>query len=213
MRISRRKVSVPYQELTAEIDRLLRLDARNQRSNSSGSSTGVRLSRHQLHLITESVFFAAFRAYEGFLSDIFQLYCLEKRPRSGRKVKSFLRPKDFDHAGELIKSSMHFLDWTSPATVIKRAETYLDDGFPVKLPYTTHQAVLQDLKRLRNHIAHNSKESLDGYKTVLRGHFGTLPLTLPSPGEFLLLTNRTDSTKYNLIYYLELIKLLAMQLT
>jgi hypothetical protein len=163
--------------------------------------------------MTESIFFAAFRAYEGFLGDIFQLYCLEKETRSGRRVRSYLRPRDFNHSGKLLKSSMHFLDWTSPETIIARAETYLEDGFPIKLPYTTKKSILTDLKRLRNQIAHNSHESFVDYKKVLTGYFGTLPLSIPSPGEFLLLSSRPAPKKYNLLFYLDFMKEVAGQLT
>jgi len=211
MRIPRRKVSAPYTDLVSEIDRLLRLDEANQVAFSG--TRGPRITRHQLHLMTESIFVAAFRMYEGFISDVFLLYCLEKRPRSGRRVKSFLQPKDFFHAGSLIQSSMPFLDWTSPATVIKRAETYLSSGFPIKLPYTSHKEILEDLKRLRNHIAHDSWESLNGYKIVLKRHYLTIPLILPAPGEFLLLPNRTDAARYNLQFYLDTMKDIGGQIT
>jgi hypothetical protein len=215
MRITRRKVSAPYQDLVAELDRLLRLDANNQAAFAAGIEArgGIRITRHQLHMMTESIFFTAFRAYECFLGDIFQLYCLEKRPRSGMKVKSYLKPKDFDHAGKLLKSSMQFLDWTSPEIVIKRAETYLDKGFPIKLPYTTHRSTLLDLKRLRNQIAHDSRESINGYMQVLRSHFLMIPLVTPSPGEFLLLPSRINPAKYNLQIYLEFLKNIAAQLS
>ena len=215
MRVSRRKVSAPLREIQDEIDRLLRLDAENQKQF---SATVIpigykKLSKRQLHILTEAIFFSAFRAYENFLEDVFCLYCLEKTPLSGNLVKSFLKPKDFVHAGELIQSSMRFLDWTSPDEMIKRAELYLFDGFPVKNPYTLNKTTLTDLKRLRNHIAHNSKESLDGYKIVLRRHYGTNPLILLPPGEFLLKTDTADPTKYKLIVYLEFLKQIASDLT
>ena len=132
----RTRHSATLRDFCPELDRLERFDAANQEDfSTSGRVTGVRrLSQRQLHLLTEATFFAAFRAYEGFVRDIFLLYCLEKRPPSGAKAKSFLKPKNFDHAELLIQSSKSFLDWAGPDDVIKRADLYLNDGFPVKLP-------------------------------------------------------------------------------
>lgn len=72
------------------------------------------------------------------MRDVFLLYCLEKRPQTGKKVGSYLKPKSFHHAEQLIQSSMPFLDWVSPETVVSRAELYLDQGFPIKLPVATN---------------------------------------------------------------------------
>lgn len=207
---SRRKVSAVVRDFHAELNRLERFDAKNQARFSA--STGA-LSKHQLHFLTEAIFFRGFRAYESFVRDIFLLYCLEKRPRSGAKVTSFLTPKSFLHAEELIQSSMRFLDWTNPDLVIERAELYLKDGFPIKLPYTANRNTLWDFKRIRNHIAHDSKESLGGYRTVLRRHYGVVPLKLPPPGRFLLVPDRRTPSKYNLLAFFELMRELSVDLT
>jgi hypothetical protein len=209
----RRKVSAAQSAFVEEIDRLARFDAENQRRFGAMLGRANGLSRKQLHLLTESVFFAAFREYETFVRDIFLLYCLEKVPGSGKRVRSFLKPKNFAHAEQLIQSSMPFLDWTNPTTVIERAELYLRDGFPVKLPLTTNQDSLRDYKRIRNHIAHNSPQSMDDYKKVVRKHFITLPLVIPSPGEFLLSSERRRPGRYKLLTFFDLMRTLATDLT
>jgi len=212
---SRRKVSAVRRDFHAELNRLRRFDAVNQERFSpySGVPQPGRLTRHQLHFLTEAVFFRAFRAYESFVRDVFLLYCLEKRPRSGARVRSSLNPRSFLHAEELIQSSRPFLDWTSPDTVIERAELYLKDGFPIKLPYTTHRETLRDFKKIRNHIAHDSKESLKRYKLVLRKHYRTIPLSIPPPGEFLLVRDRVNPRKYKLLIFFDLMIRLSDDLT
>ena len=207
---SRRKISAVTRDFQTELNRLEHFDAKNQARFSA--STGA-LSKHQLHFLTEAVFFRAFRAYESFVRDTFLLYCLEKRRRSGAKVTSFLTPKSFSHAEELIQSSMRFLDWTNSDIVIERAELYLRDGFPIKLPYTTHRETLRDFKRIRNHIAHDSKESLAEYQIVLRKHYGATLLRIPSPGEFLLVPDKTYPTKYKLLVFFNLMRKLSTDLT
>ena len=208
---SRRKTSAVLKDFLAEIHRLEEFDSDNQLKFSSLGRRGG-LSLRQLHLLTEHIFFVAFRTYEGFIRDLFLLYCLEKSHSSGKKVVSYLRPMDFNHTEDLIQSSMPFLDWTNPNKVIERAETYLKDGFPVKKPYEANIQPLRDFKGIRNHIAHNSKDSLEEFKKVIKRHYRTMPLVIPSPGEFLLLPDRSDPGKYKLLVFFELMKNLADQL-
>jgi hypothetical protein len=208
---SRRKTSTVLRDFQAEIQRLEKFDSENQIKFTASGRKGE-LSLRQLHLLTEHIFFVGFRTYEGFIRDLFLLYCLEKPHSSGKKVVSYLRPKDFNHAEVLMKSSMPFLDWASPTAVIERAETYLNDGFPVKLPYETNIQSLREFKHIRNHIAHNSNESLEGFKKVVKGHYGTMPLVVPSPGEFLLVPDRANPKKYKLLVFFELMKKIANQL-
>lgn len=210
----RRKHSAVLNDFHSELRSLERLDAENQRnfSTSTGGSSSKGLSQWQLYLLTESIFFSAFRAYENFIRDVFLLYCMEKRPPSGAKARSFLKPKNFNHTERLIQSSMPFLDWTEPDTVLDRAELYLNEGFPVKLPYTTNRETLREFKRIRNHIAHYSKKSLQDYKKVLRQHYGTVPLSIPSPGEFLLASEK-GSRKYKLLTFFDIMRKVSKDLT
>lgn len=212
MPFERRKISAVYNDFYKEIKRLEKFDRQNQARFSLPRGT-IGISKRQLYLLTEGLFFAGFRAYENFLRDIFLLYCLGKKPRSGKVVLSFLRPKDFLHAEELIQSSMQFLDWSNPSTMIARSEIYLDQGFPIKLPLLTNFESLIDHKHLRNHIAHNSKESLEQYKKVLRKHYGTVPLIIPSPGEFLLVRDKKIRRKYKLLVFFDLMKQISYDLT
>jgi hypothetical protein len=208
MGLTRRKISTVLKDFHKELKRLEIFDSQNQKNFLKGN-----LSKQQLHLLTEAIFFAAFRAYEGFIRDIFLLYCMEKKPRTGKRVKSYLSPKSFNHAENLIQSSMPFLDWVSPDTVIERAELYLEEGFPVKLPYTTNLLALRTFRRIRNHIAHNSSASLEEFKKVLKDHYGTIPMNIPKPGEFLLVSEKRDRNKYKLLTFLELMRTLSHHLT
>ncbi len=211
MSVTRRKITSVYGDFVSDITRLKRFDAQTQRNFTARGSPSI--SRWQLYQLTESIFFSSFRTFELFVRDIFLLYTLEKRPRSGRVVKSWLAPRDFLHAEGLIKSSMTHLDWTSPDVVIERTELYLKNGFPIKVPYTSRLSLLRDCKRLRNQIAHSSKEALNEYKKVLQSYYGTLPLSIPRVGAFLLEPDRINPSKHLLIKYLDEYLYLADNLT
>jgi len=108
---------------------------------------------------------------------------------------------------------MPFLDWSSPDTLIDRSEAYLKDGFPVKRPLTTNLDTLRALKKVRNHIAHMSGESTVEFKKVLKSHYGTVPLRLLRPGEYLLLPCKGDKSTYYLMSYMDTMEDVAKEMT
>lgn len=205
---NRVKVSAALNSFVSEIDRLEKFDFTNHKKFAT-----KQLSKSQLELLVESIFFAAYRSYEGFLREVFLLYSMEKQSRKTPQVKSYLKPKDFEHAEQLIKSSMNFLDRTSPDTVIERAETYLHNGHPIKLPYSTNRTQLFQFKKIRNHIAHNSVESQNDYEKVIKAYFGVIPLKVPTPGQYLMLPSKTNAANYNLLDFFDLMRTLSNDLT
>lgn len=206
---NRTRISASLKSFSQEISRLERFDFSNQIKFSNSE-----LTKAQIELLVESIFFAGFRSFEGFIREIFILYCLEKKSNRRPHAKSFLKPRDFEHTEKLIKSSMEHLDWTSPDTVIERAELYLQNGHPIKLPYSTNLQQLKDFKKLRNHIAHNSLESEAHFAKVVRTYYhGVMPIALPTPGQFLMLSSRRNPSNYLLLDFFSLMKQLSSDLT
>lgn len=206
---NRIKISACYNSFIQEINKLERFDYLNHQKFNLQE-----LTKKQMELMVESIFFASFRAYEGFMREIFVLYCMEKQTLSKRNVKSYLKPKNFEHSESLVKSSMPFLDWTSPETIIQRAELYLLNGYPIKLPYTTNLQQLREFKRLRNHIAHNSIESETQYEKLVSTYYnGIKPLVIPTPGRYLMLPSKRIATNYLLLDFFDLMKTISVDLT
>lgn len=206
---NRIKISACYNSFIQEITKLEKFDFLNHKKFSLHE-----LTKAQMELMVESIFFASFRSYEGFIREIFVLYCLEKQTPTKGTVRSYLKPKNFEHSELLVKSSMTFLDWTSPETVIERAELYLQDGYPIKLPYTTNLQQLKDFKKLRNHIAHNSLESETQYEKLVRVYNnGVKPLVVPTPGQYLMLQSKRKLSNYLLLDFFELMKKISVDLT
>jgi hypothetical protein len=109
---------------------------------------------------------------------------------------------------------MSFLDWNSPDIVIERAELYLRNGYPIKLPYTTNLTALRQYKKLRNHIAHDSMESLDEFKKIVNAYYGgTAPLAYPSPGQYLMLPSLSAPANYLLLDFFDLMSAVSYNLT
>ena len=205
---NRIKISASYNSFIQEISRLEKFEFSNQKKFGKKEVT-----KDQIDLLVETVFFYGYRAYEAFIREIFLLYCMEKQPSKTPKVKSYLKAKDFEHTESLIKSSMPFLDWTNPKTVIERAEVYLENGHPIKLPYSTNLQPLSEFKKIRNHIAHNSVESQADFGKVVKNHFGVLPLIIPTPGQYLLLSSKKKVGNYVLLDFFDLMKKISVDLT
>lgn len=206
--VNRTKISASYSNFRKDINRLRKFDSQNQLNYLAGN-----LTLTQLDLLVSSVFFTGFRSYENFIREIFLLYTLEKKPRSNSRVRSYISPNNFIHAEQLIKSSMNHLDWNSPDKIIERAELFLQNGFPIKLPVTTNLNALRQYKKLRNHIAHNSVESFEEYKKIVVTYYGVAPLKYPTPGQYLMLSSRVNRANYLLLDFFDVIQAISYDLT
>lgn len=207
----RRKVSAVHSDFVRELDALLRLDSLNQQRYRAGPGRPgpATLSKKQMILMVESIFIRAFSHYEAFLEEIFILYTRGKLTLGGVPVQSYIKPINSAHARDMLKSAMNFLEWNSPDNVIRRCEIYLMDGDPIKLSVTAHVARLQNIRKVRNAIAHRSTEALSSYSSVVRAEMRAAPLRLPAPGEFLLTTDPGNPNNYFLLSYLGILRSVA----
>ena len=206
---NRIKISASYNSFIHEINKLRRFDFLNHKKFISHE-----LTKAQMEFLVESIFFAAFKTYEGFIREIFVLYCLEKQTPSKTLIKSYLKPKNFEHSELLVKSSMPFLDWTNPEIIIERSELYLENGYPIKLPYTANLQQLRNFKKLRNHIAHNSLETETQYEKLVRSYYnGIKPMIIPTPGQYLMLTSKLNAKNYLLLDFFDLVGQISVDLT
>ena len=184
------RISAAYSGFIRDIKKYRAFDRDNQTKFSAGEIT-----KDQFNMLTETVFFNAYRAYESCVRDIFLLYTQEKQRSDGTIPKSYLKPKDIFHAEKMIRSGQRFLDWDPPDKIITRSELYLRNDIKFKVVYSANISTLLNYKKIRNHIAHYSTESLEEYKKVLKAHYGVVPLNIPLAGEFLNQTSKTNRTQ------------------
>lgn len=156
------------------------------RQKANVAATGMLDSER--HLLYEAIFLRMYRAYENLLENVFISYLIGEQTIGGVQVDSHVRPIDRDHARALVTSSQPFLDWTSPQVVIKRADTYIIGGDPIRTAIAGSQSHLQQAKKIRNHIAHNSTESAKDFNPIIVHFLLTAPLVAISAGEFLAYT-------------------------
>jgi hypothetical protein len=180
-------ISAVYNDFTKEIAslKLFQIDNHTKFNNRE-------ISKGQFHLLTEGVFFNSYRSFDNFIRDVFLLYTQEKRRADGSKPSSHLKPRDFAHANDLIKSSSRFAEWDSPDTMIDRSDLFLKNDTRFKIIYSTHVAKLRAFKKIRNHVAHNSPESSSEYEKTMLTFFTTIPSKIPSVGELLVTKSRIN---------------------
>lgn len=196
------KISAASRDFDNMLKSIKRLDAKNQaRFNIAiGRPKADQITQQQLWMLTEGLLVQAFRAYEKFLAEVFTLLTQGKTNSVGQNAVSYINPVSFEHAQKMLQSAMPFLEWNSVDSVILRADTYLKDGFPIKLPLTANLTLLREIRHIRNHIAHDSNESRRKFLSVVSNRLPTVPSRKPSAGEFL---NMTDPNGVQSQYFLE----------
>lgn len=78
-----------------------------------------------------------------------------------------------------------YVDWTKLDEVITKAELYFEKGEPFANTLRNASAQLEDMKILRNRIAHRSKYSEAKFQALVRQKMGYNPRGIV-PGKFLL---------------------------
>lgn len=118
-------------------------------------------------LTFESSLSRAFRAYENFVEDTFIAYMTGEPTVSGAQVQRFVSPESAEHARRmLLPGNAKYLDWADPSTVAYRGKYFLQEDGPLPTAVTQAWNTIDWMRKVRNHIAHNSTESMLQYRKV-----------------------------------------------
>lgn len=142
------------------------------------------ISKLHHEMIIELAFLRSFLAWERFLEESFILYLLGKKSPTGFKPKRYVLPKNYKHALEISSADASYADWTSTEIVIKRAERFFNRGDPYASSLKIRTAKFNDVRTLRNAIAHSSIYSRDRFRKLVRRELTYYPAGL-TPGGFL----------------------------
>lgn len=158
--------------------------------------------REALGYCIEYTFLEGFKTWENFVENLFISHARYNDPVSGKRSYPYLAPKNEAHALELLTLERDYLDWTSPDNVISRAEKCFRTHSVMTSPIKLCMQDLRDMKKIRNHIAHGSKETERIFKDLSRTRLGRL---VSRPGDFLNQTSPDGVNHYN-VYYLNILK-------
>ena len=150
-------------------------------------------TRHRLTL-TEMAFLNVFISLEKFLEESFILYLLGKIPPSGKSPTCYVKPSTRKIAEQLTipEGGKKYSDWSSPSLVASRAEKYFKQGEPFANSIKLNQALIDNMKTIRNVIAHSSVHSIEKFHTLVRNEIATVPSDF-RPGDFLITVKPNSS--------------------
>ena len=159
---------------SAKLRELIKLDSEYQTSGFK--------SKQALGYSIEYIFLEGFKTWENFVEDLFTSHARYNDPVSGKRSYPYLAPKTESHALELLTLEKDYLDWTSPDNILVRAKTCFKKDTVITTPIKRNLSALRDMRKIRNHVAHGSKESLRLFKDLSRRRLGII---VARPGDYL----------------------------
>ena len=166
-------------------------------------------SKNALEYTVEYSFLEAFKTWENFVENSFSSHARYNDPVKGKRPYPYLAPKSEKHALELLTLEKDFIDWTSPDNIVSRAEVCFRNSAVITGPIKRNMQDLRDMKKIRNHVAHGSKESERIFKELSRTRVGSAEIR---GGKYLNYISPDGVNQYSL-YYLNLIKYLISKMS
>jgi len=171
--MARTRIDLVLSELNQSLTRAQRLTLSVVRS--SRQQRG-RYSQAQRDMVIEVAFLRSFASWESFLEQVFTLYMLGKGTPSNYKPTRYVFPVDRKHAENFARAEQRHTDWTAAERVIARSERCFRDGEPFASAIRPHIRSVNDMKTLRNAIAHQSHEASLSFEGLVRRELGYLPV-------------------------------------
>lgn len=187
--MAHRKLSTVLASLTERLNQTEQFAVAAHQWSAATFPKGVpKFSVHHKEIVNEIAFLRAFLAWEAFLEESFILYLWGKAPPRGHPPRRYALPPTRKVTEKLIiRAGRPYADWANVLKVIELAECYFEDGKPYSL-LAIHQNKFQDIRIIRNAIAHASTHSWESFQGLARRELrGTYPPNL-TIGGFLSMT-------------------------
>jgi hypothetical protein len=146
-----------------------------------------RIPYFQCEQISELSFLRVYVAWEEFLEGTFSRFLCGASSISGRRPKLYASPRNIDHARKMIigfERGDRFADWSQRHKVTDRAELLFRDGSPFRTPIQAAGTELDEMRAIRDRIAHRSDKARNQFNGVVHKKLGTALML--NPGRFLL---------------------------
>jgi hypothetical protein len=167
----------------------------------------------QAEQIAELSFLNIYLAWETFLEESFIRFLHGARLLSGKQVHRYMAPRSLEHARRLLvglDKGGRYADWTKRETVTERAKLMFKDGAPFVDPMRAAAKELDDMRTLRDCIAHRSEFVRKQFGKVIHSRTGIAQSI--HPGRFLL-RPRPGGAETFLEFFSATIILVAEQVT
>ena len=144
----------------------------------------ARFKKEHYTQIVELAFMKVFLTWEGFLEEAFILYLLGRESPTGYAPVRHAIPMNRQHAVELLASDARHTDWTAANRVVSRATRFFKGGRPFVNVIRPQTNLLDNLKKIRNALSHESTEAAEKFETFVRNELTFFPPGM-IPGTFL----------------------------
>lgn len=174
----RQKFLTDEQRISGIVDRTA-----NFYEERAGSVRKLYLS--DIKLITEICFLRVILSWESFMEDVFARFlCGAKRlaPPQPKPVAIFARIVD---AKRVAGGDRGYVNWINPSVTIDTANRYLGNGEPLSMSIRAAYRDLEDIRIVRNRIAHSSPKVELAFSRLVRERYGYNPRGM-TPGAYLL---------------------------
>lgn len=122
-----------------------------------------------------------YSSWEKFLEDIFIFYMLGMCSHSGNHNVRYVNPLNCEHAYKMIQSTSSYPDWSR---IDIYAKNFFENGKPFN-KLSEMQENLNGLRKVRNAIAHSSKDAGIKFQKLVQGKLGSFPSGM-TPADFLV---------------------------
>lgn len=188
---------------------LLAKDARDFHELRGGSLRQIRQSR--VCQINEMAFLGMFLSWEDFIEATFIRYMCGASTNTRYKPKVFVSPINLEHALKFfVVKPRDYVEWSSGQLVIERAEMVFRDGEPYTSAIRPSLTDLNDMRQIRNAIAHRSGTAWKKFESTVRRILGSRPRGL-APGMFLGLTHVSGGKPF-IEYYKDVLSVVASRI-
>jgi len=160
----------------------------------------------EANILAEGVFLRCFTSWENSVEKAFLYFCEGGTSLNGVQPTCRLAHCTTTEVRSILMSNgMRYLDWSSPGSIRTRANLYFHQGIPFEVSIGGKSAILSDIQKLRNRIAHDSVETANGYREVQRNNFNTERNFDLQPGQLLRIVARKTNKSWGEFYFDELL--------
>ncbi|RLC08691.1 MAG: hypothetical protein DRH43_09625 [Deltaproteobacteria bacterium] len=138
------------------------------------------------NVIIEMAFLKACLAWEDFLEQSF-VYLMSPAKTKGKKPKVYVKAPSKDAAYKILgvqQGRRDYVEWGDPELIIERSKAFFSRGKPFVPVIQKYRQHLNDMRKVRNRIAHRSPLAVKKFEDTVRGRTGGVPDGIV-PGRFL----------------------------
>ncbi len=191
-------------------DEILRSYQLSSRAILSKLSMYSRFSSIGRDLIIERQYELFFMRFENLIESTFLAYANGQKPISGQTITRFVIHDEIENILGLVSGGKEYPDWTRWDYTRREAKLFFSPS-PFE-PLKHYEDKLNEIKAIRNALAHISLSSQSKYETVVRKRMGYYPADGLSFSAFLLHRVPEESTKIFFQEYVDSTILVAEQI-